>query len=160
MARKGESQRLGYADAKRMALEATTTTKLYGIPLDDAVTLDGHTAILWCGIAEDTFDDREVTNRVWHLPNNAIVRRASVDDFLHEGHQVEAFTVRGDVVAIEEIYAPVRLDGMFGAAEMLARFRGPRGRFGGFGGGFFDVPVTIEPNGSRPTQSPPGTINP
>jgi len=157
---RSSSQRpLGYAEAKRHALEVATTTRIYGIPLADATTLDNHTAIVWCGIAEDNYEEREVTNRVWHLPNDHITARAPADDFVHVGYQVEQFTVRRDIVAIEEVYAPVRLDGMLGAVETLARLRGPRGRFGGFGG-VFDVPVTIDPDGSRPTQSPPLTITP
>lgn len=156
MAREGTQRRLAYTEAKRHALEVATATRLYGIPLADATTLDDHTAILWCGIAEDNFEEREVTNRVWHLPNDHIVARAPAEDFVHAGYQVEQITVRRDIVAIEEVYVPVRLDGMFGAVEALARFRGPRGRLGGV----FDVPVTIEPDGSRPTQSPPLTINP
>lgn len=160
MTQESEYEKLGYAEAKRRALEAAATTRLYGIPLDDAATLDDHTAIVWCGIADDTFDERQVTNRVWHIPNDAILRRTPVDGFVDEGHQIYAFAVRRETVAIEEVYAPVRLDGMFGAASTLARFRGPGGTFGGLGGIIGSVPVTIDPNGSRPTQSPPLTINP
>ena len=156
MGRPRSRPRLNYGETKRRALEIATTTRIYGIPLEDATTLGNHTAILWCGMADDQVDEREVTSRVWHLPNDHIVGHSLVDGFVHEGHQVEQYVVRRDIVAIEEVYAPVRLDGMLGAAEALARFRGPRGRFGRVS----DIPVTIEPDGSRPTESPPLTINP
>ena len=159
--RKAGTKRLGYAEAKREALEETTTAKIYGIPLADAATLKGHTVILWCGVSEEGHDEREVTNRVWHLPDDRIVARAAAAGFVHEGHQVELFTLRQDVVAIEEIYVPVRLDGTPGGGfESLARRAGGGLGFGRGRLGLGDIPVTIFPDGSRPTQSPPLTIFP
>jgi hypothetical protein len=106
--------------------------------------------MLLCGWAFGGEEQRQPSDRIIHVRKADIRDSGKVDDFEHRGQQVEWHEVDLDAPVIEEIYlsltvgsiVPIRL------GESLAR-RPTDG-----------IPVTIQPNGPRPTQTPPLTINP
>lgn len=133
----------GYQNAREMNFRRATTVRVFGVPTEK--TTDGYVTILWCGIAVDGVENRQPTERIWHLPKADIVETGKADG------GIQWFDLRKETTAVEESYSPVSL-------IHVARMRLGRrfGRLGSVG----DVPVTIEPTSTTIPSSPPVTISP
>jgi hypothetical protein len=140
------SQGPAYVDAKRDAVQAIMTFRIYGVPLADATTLPGHTAVWWCGTAVPSlgYNYRSGTKRIWFLPERHMLGSGIEKDFEFEGYQVHWYDVDRDIAPIEEVYAVVSMR-KYIAPNAPQAFR-------------FRLMPTVSPEGPIPTISPEGPI--
>jgi hypothetical protein len=97
-----------YQDAHRENLLAAISVRVYGVPLQNP-SLEGYTAIWFCGVLVRNRDLRRCTKRILHIPQDRVVAAGEVDGFLFEEHQVHWFDVQIETTLVEEQYIPIPL---------------------------------------------------
>lgn len=134
-----------YDEAQARLLSAATTTRIYGVAIDDAPSPERFLTVLYCGWSSQGEEKRQGSRRIIRMRRGDVTDSGEVPDFTHEGSSVRWYDVDLGAQLIEELHIAL-------PASALLPF--------GFGHRLGDVPITIDPNGPRPTQSPPLTINP
>jgi hypothetical protein len=135
-----------YGRARRNLIRATSAARVYGVPLDDSDDHDEYVVFSLQGWSTGTRDRRDPSDRIFRVRRDQVHDSGTVDGYEVEGRQVHWYEIDLGSYLIEELHL-----GMPVAAVVSGRFG-----FGGVG----DVPVTIDPGGSRPPGEPPLTIDP
>ena len=134
-----------YAEARNRLISATASLRIYGVPLDGAEDADRYQVFRLCGWGIGVDERQEGSDRILRVRKDQVTASGEVPGFEHRGHQVHWYEVDMGAHLVEELYVSI-------PASQIVPIR--------FGGVVAQIPVTIDPNGPRPTETPPGTIEP
>jgi hypothetical protein len=104
------TQAPSYEAERRRQLGAAIATRIHGVRLDGAHSLDGYFAIWYCGASPDGQSVRNAKKRIWHIPEDRVIASGILNDLTYEGSQVTWFDLHHDTEPIEESYRAVSLD--------------------------------------------------
>lgn len=104
-----ESSSTLYSEMRKRQVPASREVRIYGILLANEGHVEDHTPIAYCGFMIDGIEQRECSNRIWHIPDEKVISTGVVDDFKCDGEDVQFFQVARDTFPVEEQYLTLSL---------------------------------------------------